>query len=172
MNDFIETTIKLTHSYIICKTCGIKADDLEKAIDKDFSYKAKTEKFELVYVYSLINTKFKYPNDESNVLYIGHTNGQITKNGEEQIKSAGFRFKHCMNGSDNKQNICLGQYYENGFALSLDIYDLKDSSAKEKENEYRYLFLRKYGALPIADGASYNRKKMEQISEIMENEEE
>lgn len=53
--------------------------------------KDQEDKFNVVYIYSLINEKYQYPKNKNNNLYIGHTRGQI-HNGKNSL---GFRFRHC-----------------------------------------------------------------------------
>ena len=126
--------------------------------------KGQEDKFNVVYVYSLINEKYQYPKGKSNILYIGHTRGQI-HNGKDSL---GFRFRHCCLGDDNKQNVTLMEYVHTLCkALLLEIYIIKDDCAIVESNK-RYEFLMKFGSLPIADGASYNKKKIQQVSELIE----
>jgi len=163
MNDFIKDKSSIG-LFIVSK--GSKEHNnksLKDRINKLFPPKEKTERFNIIYVYSLQESSFKYPNDESNVLYIGQTEEQQHKG----KKDLGFRFMHCKNGEDNKQNICLSQYYDSGETLVLELYEASDKTSDE-EARYRYDFLNKYGALPIAEGASYNKSKLIKISNIIE----
>lgn len=133
------------------------AKNLTKNINKDFPPNDK-EKFNILYIYYLADQTFKYPNNSSNVLYIGHTVGELN-NGEKKL---GFRFKHCLNGKDNKQNICLSNYYKKAYMIGLDVFDLSKTKQKATvyEKKLRYKFLNQYGALPIADGANYKKIKI------------
>lgn len=81
-NDFIDA-INLpkpmkTSQYIILKTRQeLSASNLHKRIDTDFPQINIGQSFNTVYCYSLAEGTFKYPNGESNVLYIGETEGEI-----------------------------------------------------------------------------------------------
>ena len=144
---------KLKYTFIIHKDFAINAESLQDKIKEQISDKETTESYGLVYIYYLVDKKFQYPCVESDVLYIGKTNGQKHNN----QKSAAFRFVHLKDGQDYKQNITLRKYYQQGNVIGLDIYEIEN--CEEVEKSWRYSFLNKYGALPIADGASYSKEK-------------
>lgn len=158
-NDFINNMnlvqIGSTKSYELCKTAqGKDLKSLHKQIDADFPPICREEKYNAIYCYSLRDAIIDYPNGKSNVLYIGETEGEIN-NG---VRKMSFRFVHCMNGKDSKINECLKFYYNSGRRLVLEIYTLTgDKSRKEIEKMLRNSFLRKYAALPMADGASIKK---------------
>lgn len=156
MNTFInckEKEEKLIASFIIHKDHDVNADTLEEYVRGKIKDKGENESYSLVYIYYLIDKKVQYPRKESDVLYIGKTNGQ--KKGNK--KSAAFRFVHLRNGQDYKQNITLREYYQQGYVIGLDIYEIENCECVEKT--LRYDFLNQYGALPIADGSSYSKEK-------------
>ena len=144
---------KLKFTFIIHKDFDTNSDTLEEKIRKQIPDKDKSESYSLVYIYYLVDKFFQYPCQESDVLYIGKTVGENKGN----KKSAAFRFVHLKDGQDYKQNITLRKYYEQGNVIALDIYEVEDCDKIEKE--WRYSFINKYGALPIADGASYSKEK-------------
>lgn len=156
MNDYINVSNLQSNltpkSFNICiNEHGEKIEDVLKAIDKVFQPLPVYKKFNAIYCYSLREGTFSYPNGESNVLYIGSTAGE--SNGGKRKMS--FRFKHCMSGKDKKINECLKFYYSQGTKLMLEIYDLPATkSGKECEKRLRTMFLQKFAAMPIADGAS------------------
>ena len=169
MNTFINRTEKgkkLLASFIIHKDYDVNADTLESFIKEKILDKDENESFNLVYIYYLVDKKIQYPCKESEVLYIGKTNGQ--KKGNK--KSAAFRFVHLRDGQDRKQNITLGRYYKQGCVIGLDIYEVDD--CKEQEKTLRYVFLDEYGALPIADGAAYSNNKFinKSVDEVIDEE--
>lgn len=144
---------KLKYTFIIHRDFDITADNLSSKIEEKIPDKGINESYNLVYIYYLADKKVQYPCAESDVLYIGKTNGQIHNN----QKSAAFRFVHLKDGRDYKQNITLGKYYQQGNVIGLDIYEVDD--CEDVEKMWRYDFLSQYGALPIADGASYSKDK-------------
>ena len=151
MNSFINRGYPKA-SYNISKNGEINANNLTTRIRQDIP-DVESGDFSLVYIYYLDGTLFPYPNDKSDVLYIGSTIGQKYN---KKI-SAAFRFVHLRNGQDNKQNITLQTYYNNGEKIKLDIYEVDD--CRNTEKQWRYEFLQQYGALPIADGAAYSKDK-------------
>lgn len=154
MNSFkFKKEEKLIASFVIHKDSDINAENLESRIREKIPDKKESENFSIVYIYYLIDKHVKYPKGESDVLYIGKTNGQ-KYNGK---KSAAFRFVHLKDGQDYKQNITLGEYYQQGKVIGLDIYEV--GNCQETEKNWRYEFLQEYGSLPIADGASYSKEK-------------
>ena len=151
MNDFKNGIV--THTFVISKKGEIKADNLPAKIEEVFPDKEDGSAFSLVYIYYYKNKKFKYPCGKSNVLYIGHTVGQ--RKGSKI--SASFRFMHLKDGKDYNQNITLSKIYQLGKKIGLDIIEINDCASTEKK--YRYEFLNRFGALPIADGAAYSKNK-------------
>lgn len=156
MNAFfaqLKSKIEAEKSYVISKHMqDFSVDNLAKRINKDFP--CQENEFNVLYCYSLINSEFLYPNGNSPILYIGQSAGEK----HHKKKDLGFRFKHCKEGSDNKINVCLSNYYQKGTVLLLEIFSLKkgfDSKAEEKE--LRKEFLKQYKSYPIADGASYKK---------------
>lgn len=138
-NDFIDNLQKNKEFIVTKESCK----DLEKQIEDYFIPKGQEDKFNVLYFYSLINEKYQYPKDKSNILYIGHTRGQI-HNGKNSL---GFRFRHCCLGNDNKQNVTLMEYVHTLCqALLLEIYITKYDFAIVKSNK-RYEFLMKFGSL-------------------------
>ena len=161
MNDFINLT---ELGYPEIKKYDIQGDGTDgpikaviNKIEKDFP-SCTSSKFNVVYCYSLSTGTFDYPNGKSNVLYIGHTEGELKKS---KI-SLSFRFVHCKEGHDCKSNICLRHYYKAQIPLTLEIYVLPNTRPAQKvEAKLRWQFLEKYAALPIADGASYKKQSKE-----------
>lgn len=156
MKSFLERLKEKTKkkkSYIINKDIeSLSVDTLFKRIREDFP--SQSSNFNVLYVYSLVNCNFAYPNGESPIIYIGETEGELYK----KKKDLAFRFSHCKDGKDNKINCCLRYYYQKGMALQLDIYLLDDESdIKKEEKLFRKQFLDIYKAYPIADGAT-NKK--------------
>ena len=152
MNTFISKKDKKSYTFIIHKDSNTNAKNLEGEIKKVIPDKPIGDNYSLVYIYYLVDKKFNYPKGESDVLYIGSTIGEKHNN----KKSAAFRFAHLKEGTDCKQNITLQYFYKKGDAIGLDIYELND--CRETEKQWRYQFLKKYYALPIADGASCSKK--------------
>ncbi|MDD4531000.1 MAG: hypothetical protein PHO80_05640 [Candidatus Gracilibacteria bacterium] len=153
MNDFYKKKPYKTYTIDVNNDKNL-AKNLTKNINKDFPPNDK-EKFNILYIYYLADQTFKYPNNSSNVLYIGNSVGELN-NGKTNL---GFRFKHCLDGHDSKQNICLSNYYKKAYIIGLDVFDLSKTKqrAAEEEKKLRYKFLNQYGALPIADGANYKK---------------
>ena len=156
MNDFISypNTIDCK-TYNLIKDTSDDINSLEKRINNDFAPRSSSSTFNVIYCYYFIEKKFSYPNGDSNILYIGESEGEK----HQSSKSLGFRFAHCKQGTDNKINICLRHYYECGEKLAIDIYDLPLSLCRKAEElKLRKNFLEKYHAMPIADGASSTTK--------------
>lgn len=146
-------TYNIHKSYRILKNSEeFDLSKLEGYINKDFPpIGSEKERIYVVYCYSLVKKLFTYPNGESKVLYIGSTASE--KNGGKYKLS--YRFKHCKEGKDDKSNICLRHYYEQGAELLLEIYVVEPNTERQKEKSLRKEFLEVYKAFPIADGASY-----------------
>ena len=158
MDNFLErlkSKIQTKKSYIIDKNKDeLNIKNLSKKINKDFP--RQESKFNVIYSYSLKYGKFLYPGGKNKILYIGQSKGE-KYNGKKDL---GFRFKHCNGGNDNKINVCLSNYYQNGTILRLDIFSLKNEfESKTLEKQLRKEFLQEYKACPIADGASYRKEK-------------
>lgn len=161
MNNFISKNnlnyISRIEFTILKDTAESNLDAMEAYIDSVFKPSKNGSPFNIVYCYSLKNESISYPGGKSNVVYIGQTAGEFTNN----KKSLSFRFKHCRVGSDNKSNIALRCYYEKSVELLLEIYDIgTEISREDEETKLRRLFLTKYSAYPIADGASYSKEKL------------
>jgi len=109
----------------------------------------------VVYIYSLVKKTFKYPKGKSKILYIGNTISE-RHNGKYELS---FRFRHCKEGHDSNSNVCLSFYYEHGYKLLLEIYEVEANCVKQNEQDLRNAFLRQFKSLPIADGASYSSKR-------------
>lgn len=153
MNDFAkEMNVKPSLTILIQKGTEIDADTLEEHVRNKFSDK-ESGKFSLVYVYYYADKEYQYPEGKSNVLYIGKTIGQK----KDKKISAAYRFKHLKGGSDYKQNITLSAIYNQKDVIGLDIFEVEDCG--EVEKKWRYSFLNKFKALPIADGAAYSKEK-------------
>lgn len=168
MNTYKNENVKCT--FIIHKESETNAETLEKKVGEKIPDMELSKEFNLVYVYYLVDKKIQYPIFESDVLYIGKTNGQK----HNQKKSAAFRFVHLREGQDYKQNITLRHFYEKGCVIGLDIIEVEN--CKDVEKSWRYEFLNTYGALPIADGASYSKEKGfinkstdEAVDDLMDN---
>lgn len=155
MNEFYkdENSDNNKHSFIIHKNFKTNAENLEKEIRNLIPDSKNEDPLGYVYIYYLIDKTYNYPKEESDILYIGSTIGEKTGKG----KSIAFRFKHLKDGKDYKQNITLKYFYEDGNVIGLDIFKVDDCRSKEKE--LRYMFLNKFGSLPIADGSSYSTEK-------------
>lgn len=161
VNDFVKD-LKITKSYEVSLDSTNNALNLEFRINEDFPIKPQNEFFNVIYIYYLKDMKINYPLGESNVLYIGESNGEKIKD----MRSLGFRFKHCLNGNDKKQNISLSKIYNDRKNIGLDIIVVGDSIAsKDIEKEYQNKFLNKYGAYPISTGASYSKDKIVNIGD-------
>ena len=150
-------------SFLIQKGSLLDASKIESEIDNKFPNKIGNQGSGLLYVYYYADLTYKYPDGESNVLYIGHTCGQ-QKNGKISL---GFRFKHLKAGKDNKQNITLSAVYDKNAVLGLDIFMIENCA--EEERKLRYKFLQKYKALPIADGAAYKKDKCEVLTDSIDD---
>lgn len=164
MNDFYNgSNCRGKCSFLIQKGSLLDASKIGSEIDNKFPNKIGKQGSGLVYVYYYTDLTYKYPDDESNVLYIRHTCGQ-QKNGKS---SFGFRFKHLKAGKDNKQNITLSAIYDKNIVLGLDVFMIENCADEEKK--LRYKFLQRYKALPIADGAAYKKDKCEVLTDSIDD---
>ncbi|WP_346889169.1 hypothetical protein [Clostridium sp. UBA1056] len=126
---------------------------LEKLKDRtDSSYIAPS--VNVIYIYSLVDSKIPYPNKEGKVLYIGESC--------KHKQPTGLRFSQHIASSEygtrgRNINYTLHKYYWNGIKLSLDIYDVGDVTNDERKAIERDLInahIKIYGAPPIAQGTS------------------
>lgn len=109
---------------------------------------------DIIYVYSLDEEQVTYPKESGNIVYIGEAGRQ---------KKTGTRFNQHIStkanvGGDSGSNYTLSHYYWSGKKLRLKIYllDTKNNSKARKyiEGQLFQAHLKKYGAHPIAQGAS------------------
>jgi len=109
---------------------------------------------DLIYIYSLDEEQVAYPKDNGCIVYIGEAGRQ---------KKTGTRFNQHISteetiGGDTGTNYTLSYYYWSGKKLRLRIYllDTKNNSKARKaiEGQLFQAHLKKYGAHPIAQGAS------------------
>lgn len=113
-----------------------------------------SENVSVVYIYSLVDSYIKYPNKKGKILYIGEAC--------KHRNPTGLRFSQHIaskrNGAKGKSiNYTLHKYYWNGFRMALDIIymgNVTREERKQKEKDLIYSHIKKYGALPIAQGTS------------------
>ncbi|WP_394899023.1 hypothetical protein [Clostridium paraputrificum] len=124
-----------------------------------------------VYIYSLEEIYINYPKKDGNIIYIGKAE-QSDKNN---------RFEHHIGtklneGKDNSSNHTISQYYWLDYKIRLRVYKVADNkNVKEIETELINAHLKKYGAKPIAYGASaqsmtifeLNNKNYEEVNKYI-----
>lgn len=109
---------------------------------------------DLIYIYYLENELITYPKQNGNIVYIGEAGRQ---------SKTGTRFTQHISteessGGDTGTNYTLSYYYWSGKKLRLKIFLLEttNDSKTRKSMEIQIIqsHLKKYGAHPIAQGAS------------------
>lgn len=122
---------------------------------------------DLIYIYSLDEEKVEYPKGEGSIIYIGEAGRK---------EKTGARFSQHIStketvGRDTGTNYTLSSYYWSGRKLKLRIFllDTKNNSEFRKAIEYQLFqaHLKKYGAHPIAQGASGERYKVSVIENLV-----
>jgi len=108
----------------------------------------------VIYIYSLIDEQVSYPKESGSIVYIGEAGRK---------KKTGTRFGQHISteenvGGDTGTNYTLSYYYWCGKALKLRIFLLNTTNnskaRKAIEGQLFQIHLEKYGAHPIAQGAS------------------
>ena len=114
----------------------------------------------VVYIYSLLEQSIPYPLKNGSHVYIGESC---------RIKNAtGIRFgQHISSGEfegkNRNTNFTLSKYYWSGRSLRLRIYKVSAGENKKIESSLLIEHLNKYGAYPIAQGASCNKTTYESV---------
>ena len=122
---------------------------------------------DVIYIYSLIDEQVSYPKESGSIVYIGEAGRK---------KKTGTRFGQHISteenvGGDTGTNYTLSYYYWCGKALKLRIFllDTKYNSKARKEIEglLFQIHLKKYGAHPIAQGASGESYKVSVLEDLV-----
>jgi hypothetical protein len=109
---------------------------------------------DLIYIYSLVDEQVVYPKKSGSIVYIGEAGRQ---------NNTGTRFGQHIStkaivGGDTGTNYTLSHYYWSKKELRLRIYLLNTNNnskaRKTLEGQLLQVHLKKYGAHPIAQGAS------------------
>jgi len=139
--------------------------DIEITIQKGSTCNRKTlldlknneklgDNVDVIYIYSLKGEEVEYPQEGCKIIYIGEAGRK---------EKTGTRFSQHIStdentGNDTGTNYTLSHYYWSGKKLYLQIFilDTKNNSSYRKSIESQLLkaHLKKYGSLPIAQGAS------------------
>ncbi|EGR2323510.1 hypothetical protein D0267_12465 [Vibrio alginolyticus] len=121
---------------------------------------------DLIYVYSLVDEVINYPSQDGSIIYIGEA-------GRE--RKTGTRFSQHISteeniGGDTGTNFTISRYYWLGKKLKLEIYVLDSQrnkvARKSIESQLFQLHLRRFGALPIGQGASGDNYKVTLINSL------
>lgn len=107
----------------------------------------------VIYIYSLVDTKIPYPKMNGNILYIGEACRK---------DSTGIRFSQHISskefeGMNSNVNYSLHSYYWLGYKINLKIYDIGQVDTSERKNFEKQLItshVKKYGATPLSQGTS------------------
>lgn len=122
---------------------------------------------DLIYIYSLDEGEVAYPKENGSVLYIGEAGRQ---------KKTGTRFNQHIStgetvGGDTGTNYTLSYYYWSGKKLRLKIFLLvtknNSKARKDIESQLFQAHLKKYGAHPIAQGASGESYRVSAIENLV-----
>lgn len=118
----------------------------------------------LVYVYELSaeEVTINYPLCNGRILYIG----EAGRTSEPSGKRFGQHISPSLTkGSDSGTNYVLSQYYHAGREMILSIYEVPgENDRAQRERDMLVLHLRKYGAPPIAQGATGQGNSISQVS--------
>ncbi|MEZ8149281.1 hypothetical protein [Enterovibrio norvegicus] len=121
---------------------------------------------DLIYLYSLVDEVINYPSQDGSIIYIGEA-------GRE--RKTGTRFSQHISteeniGGDTGTNFTISKYYWLGKKLKLEIYILDSQrnkiARKSIESQLFQLHLRRFGALPIGQGASGDNYKVTLINSL------
>jgi len=110
-----------------------------------------TKGVEIIYLYSLVDESINYPVMEGKILYIGEACREKSPTGE--------RFQHIAHsskkGNNYVSNYTLTQYFYKGSKIKLEIFKVPPGmDRKNYEKELLKEHLKRYGAKPIAQGAT------------------